>query len=144
MKRMVCGFMFSEAFQWVVLIRKTRPEWQNGLLNGVGGHIEYGETIGLAMAREFAEETGVSTHPEEWIPFYTLSGENWIVYFLACVGCVDLAKTTTDETVCIVSTSEITPFNKALIPNLRWLIPMGIDAIQSKPLIEPTKGGLVE
>jgi hypothetical protein len=39
MKRYVLGFCFGPSFKTVVLIKKkTRPAWQVGRLNGLGGH----------------------------------------------------------------------------------------------------------
>ena len=43
MKSYVLGFCFNTRLDQVVLIQKTRPEWQAGRLNGIGGHIENGE-----------------------------------------------------------------------------------------------------
>ncbi len=43
MKTMVAGFLFDESRERVVLIKKQKPEWQSGRLNGVGGKIEPGE-----------------------------------------------------------------------------------------------------
>lgn len=54
-----CGFAFDLIGQ-VALIQKNRPAWQAGLLNGIGGHVEAGETPLQAMEREFKEETGVT------------------------------------------------------------------------------------
>lgn len=59
MKHYSLGFMFYK--NHVVLIKKARPEWQKGLLNGVGGHIEEGESALDCMIREFKEETGIFT-----------------------------------------------------------------------------------
>lgn len=64
MTRYVLGFMVWGSL--VSLIRKKRPEWQAGKLNGVGGHVEEGEPPRNAMAREFFEETGVKTSPDLW------------------------------------------------------------------------------
>lgn len=50
----------------VVLIRKARPEFQKGLLNGVGGKIEFGESAVQAMVREFFEETKTQTYNSQW------------------------------------------------------------------------------
>lgn len=49
---------------WVALIRKAKPAWQAGRLNGIGGKVEPGEDPQLAMAREFEEEAGVATPAE--------------------------------------------------------------------------------
>ena len=37
MTKYVVGFMFSPDKQFVALIRKNRPEWQAGKLNGIAG-----------------------------------------------------------------------------------------------------------
>ena len=50
------GFEFTASNDLVLLIRKNRPEWQKGKLNGIGGHIKVGETPLEAMRREFEEE----------------------------------------------------------------------------------------
>ena len=50
--RYVAGFMFDSSYENVLLIRKTKPKWQEGLLNGVGGKIEPGEKELDAMKRE--------------------------------------------------------------------------------------------
>jgi 8-oxo-dGTP diphosphatase len=44
MQTYACGFLFSLDRTRVLLIRKRRPAWQAGRLNGVGGKIEPGET----------------------------------------------------------------------------------------------------
>jgi 8-oxo-dGTP diphosphatase len=72
MKKYVIGFAFNDLMTEIVLIKKNRPDWQKGSLNGIGGHIELNESSDNAMAREFLEETGVLTHPKEWIPVLTL------------------------------------------------------------------------
>ena len=51
----------------VVLIKKERPKWQKGFLNGVGGKLEKNETALEAMIREFFEETGQMTTADQWI-----------------------------------------------------------------------------
>lgn len=51
-RQYVLGFLFNENLTKVVLVRKKRPEWQCGLLNGVGGKIEDGEPPLDAMVRE--------------------------------------------------------------------------------------------
>ena len=60
MNKYVLIFAFNED-NHVLMIRKSkRPEHHIGLLNGLGGKIEEGETAGVAAIREFSEETGIS------------------------------------------------------------------------------------
>ena len=43
-KYYVAGFLFSYDLKRVALIQKTKPAWQAGRHNAVGGKIEEGET----------------------------------------------------------------------------------------------------
>lgn len=87
MKRYVLGFAFTPTFEDdVVLIRKLKPEWQAGKLNGVGGSIEEGETPVEAMKREFFEEAGVSISEERWREFAVMRGADWaVICFETCL-----------------------------------------------------------
>lgn len=127
MTKYVCGFAFDDN-ENVALIRKERPEWQKGFLNGVGGHVEEGEDSHEAMVREFKEEAGliVST----WEHFVTLKGGIWSCDFYRAFS-VDLTavKTMTDEEI-VVCSARLVSFD-ALV-NLQWLIPLALDL---QPLI---------
>lgn len=72
MKRYVLGFYLTP--DGVVLIKKTKPDWQRGKWNGIGGSIEAGETPLQAMVREFAEEAQLLTTYRQWTQLFTLSG----------------------------------------------------------------------
>jgi ADP-ribose pyrophosphatase YjhB (NUDIX family) len=63
----VCGFLFSHCGKYVYLIRKKRPGWQAGYLNGVGGRVERAESYETAMLREIYEEAGVKTFLSELV-----------------------------------------------------------------------------
>jgi 8-oxo-dGTP pyrophosphatase MutT (NUDIX family) len=84
----VVGFAF-DTYGRVALIRKNRPEWQAGQLNGIGGHVETAcersdhinsrhdaacrghlEDPYVAMVREFEEETG--RRVEGWQKFVVM------------------------------------------------------------------------
>ena len=129
MKHYSLGFMFSPCKRAVVLIQKTKPAWQKGYWNGVGGKVEEGELYADAMAREFFEETGVTTVPSDWDQFATMKGSDWEV---ACFVCFDerykLVETKTEEQVRIVEVNILTGGVHApvTIPNLAWLIPMAL------------------
>jgi 8-oxo-dGTP pyrophosphatase MutT (NUDIX family) len=61
MRRYVMGLAFSPGRDYVVLMRKRRPDWQKGKLNGLGGEIREGETPHQTMVREWDEETSILT-----------------------------------------------------------------------------------
>ncbi len=71
----VVGFAFDDD-ENVALVRKKRPEWQKGYLNGVGGKIEEGESSRAAMVREFEEETGLGVPEHEWEQFVAMQGNS--------------------------------------------------------------------
>ncbi|QDJ96452.1 putative NUDIX hydrolase [Xanthomonas phage Xoo-sp13] len=63
----VCGFAFDYDMKKVALVLKNRPKFLAGKYNGLGGKIEDTDNSpNEAMAREFAEECGVSTDPQDW------------------------------------------------------------------------------
>lgn len=63
-KEYCVGFAFYK--DKVVLIKKNRPDFQKGKLNGIGGSLEGDEDPVSAMVREFKEETGISTSIRNW------------------------------------------------------------------------------
>lgn len=115
------GFAFNWNRSEVILIEKNRPDWQKGHLNGVGGKVEIGEGPGMAMRREFKEETGLETSIDQWHLVST-------VYYPGCQ--VDVfttmlapsnfcnAQTTTDEVVMLVSLKDVPPLALTNIPAL--------------------------
>lgn len=131
MTEYVLGFLFSNApeFSRVVLIRKTKPEWQAGKLNGVGGKVEKGETALEAMRREFLEECGVKK--ENWVPFALLDYPDARVWCFAAEDGMLLdgaVRTMTDEEVVVCQSNSPWRFTGRL-PNLCYLIPMAQQAL---------------
>jgi len=125
MTEYVAGFLFGDNGANVLLIEKTKPAWQKGKLNGIGGKIEPGETPDEAMPREFKEETDLDI--DNWIPFVVLAGEKFRVHFYFAHTTNDVlvqARNTTEEQVRIVPTADL--FELPVINNLRWLIPMAL------------------
>ena len=125
----VLGFLFSKDKSQVALIRKLKPDWQKGKLNGIGGKIEENETPIQAMVREFQEEAGVEI--KQWFEFCQMEFRNGMVYVFMQYGELSKLKSMEEEKVEIVKVCEI-PLLKT-IPNLDWLIPLAID---NYPIVE--------
>src|SRR5918999_3749277 len=63
----VLALLFTGDGKEVVLVRKTRPAWQAGRVNALGGKLHDGETLLEGARREVREEAGVDV--EEWEEF---------------------------------------------------------------------------
>lgn len=82
MPNYVLGFMFNYDATHVVLIRKNKPAFLAGFLNGVGGKIKTGETPYDAMVREFVEEAKICT---SWQPVTSLMvNDKDIMFVYSC------------------------------------------------------------
>ena len=128
MQGYACGFLFSPDRAHVLLIRKRRPAWQAGRLNGIGGKIEPGETPAGAMRREFREEAGMDV--DHFREALVLTGPDWRGHFFRAFGDVDAAHGLTDEKLEIHAVASLP---RDTIPNLHWMIPLILDD-------EPTTG----
>lgn len=138
----VLGFLFNKNIDEVILILKGKPFWQKGLMNGVGGKVEDGESPYLAMCREWSEETG--TPFDSWLHFCTMLGTDFKVF--CYVGqdknYIDPVESkfynvrrTTDETPYQVNVANLHRWS--CIPNLKWLIPMAVNYL-GQPNFETT------
>jgi 8-oxo-dGTP diphosphatase len=118
--------MFSQNIKNVALIKKIKPTWQKGLYNGIGGEVGCNETTSEAMVREFEEETGVKTHPDEWTLYtiITCQNEYEVSFFFMISNQVYTVQTIEKEVVSIFQVNQL-PEN--IIWNLRWLIPLALD-----------------
>ena len=132
----VVGLMFSPNLEKVALIRKRRPTWQIGKLNGIGGHIEGDEAPGLAMAREFEEEAG-GPKTSSWVKVAEMSDSygGYILHVFTAKGDIEGTggcKSKTEEK------SEIWPVRdilmvpeESVVSSLKWLILMSINHLNS-------------
>lgn len=121
--RYVVGFMFDKELERVALIRKQKPEWQKGQLNGIGGKIEFNETPHEAMVREFREEAGLLK--TEWREFVVLVGKDYQIHFyFSVIDSPMFDKITTQE---VEQIEKIPVADLPIYPtiyNVQWLIPM--------------------
>ena len=127
-KLYTCGFLVDDE-DHVLLIRKNRPAFQKGRLNGIGGKLEPGETPIQAMAREFREETGLDISEANWREFAVLhidaNETPSVVHFYVTRGSLDGHRTMTDEELVVVDAHALPD---ECLWNLRWLIPLALDA----------------
>lgn len=124
MKQYVCGFYFCN--DSVVLIRKNKPDWQSGKLNGVGGALEPDEYPIDAMRREFREEASKHTSVLDWRFFALLRTNDCEIHFYAAHGTASGVSSGTDESIYFVPVHEIAT-HPVVLPNLRWLIPLALN-----------------
>ena len=122
--RYVLGFLFDDDFKRVLLILKDHPDWQRGLFNGIGGHINKGEDPGDAMHREAMEEADVDA---DWSEYRVIKTNTYALHCFKASDTTSLlgAITLTNEMVgwylldnmpaCVSFTREY--INQALIDN---------------------------
>lgn len=133
----VVGFAFTPSLNKVLLIKKNRPEWQAGWLNGVGGKIEGDESPIDAMRREFKEETGLDRH--KWNHYATLlADDNTLgaieISVFRTITSISKAIQTTDEELVRFNTNHILKRTSGLMHNLKWLLPMAMYDSPVKPV----------
>lgn len=126
----VVGFLFSKDRSKVVLIRKSRPEWQAGMLNGPGGKVEIGETATMAIRREFRQECGCEII--NWEEVVSLQCPSCRVYFFWAFGDLDRVKSgnksLTDERVEILEVSEWRFWHRnSTVRPADWILEMCLD-----------------
>src|SRR5437764_210410 len=121
MRSYVCGFLFSPDRSQVLLIRKNRPAWQAGKLNGVGGKVEPGESLHAAMRREFREEAALDLPESAWRHCLTLVGPDdagssipWAGHFFRAFHDLSHTRTLTDAPL---ETHPTHPLPPTTIPN---------------------------
>lgn len=133
----VLGLAFDNEGNNVVLIKKNRPAFQAGLLNGVGGKVEpdeFGSHPSRAMVREFREETAVQTEAAEWKQIAVLNGEDYRIHVFTAFDSwiYDHAMTNTDESIIKIPVSEIKekPLSSSdpirFMDHVEWLVKLAL------------------
>lgn len=107
----------------VLLIEKNHPEWQHGRLNGIGGRLLDGESPLDAMVREFEEEAGVRTSPDDWQLVVQMAYPAGLISFFRSFSATAYreARTMTSERVRAYGFHRV---QHRLIENLNWIIPL--------------------
>lgn len=141
----VVGFLMDDQAEWVMLIRKNRPEWQAGKLNGVGGKVEAGESIHDSMLREFGEEAGLAIL--DWEHFASLTWDEGIVHFFRAfhpLSHLEECRTMTDEGIerhAIHTLGAPGEGRNNVTPNLLWLVPLAAHRHDTYDVIDVVETG---
>lgn len=122
-KHYAVGFRFDG--NYTLLIDKRRPPWLAGLCNGIGGHVEEGESYAQAMAREFAEECGIQTSPDEWELCLNVGVANTgVMHVFRSWGAIHEFRSVTDEEIVM---AKLDALPSRLLDTMGWMIPMLLD-----------------
>lgn len=135
MKQYVCGFM-RDSTNKIALVRKNKPKWQAGLLNGIGGGVEENDgSAHYAMCREWKEETGIRFM--DWQFFAELRFDDCAVHFFKdSVESLPYLQTVNDigEAIEIHNYATAVRFTD-MIPNLKWLLPLAFEDPAALPAL---------
>ncbi|MEP7087801.1 MAG: NUDIX domain-containing protein [Gemmatimonadota bacterium] len=126
----VLALLFTADKKRVVLMQRTRPSWQAGRVNALGGAIVVGESAVEAARREVREEAGVNV--AEWAEVLVWEDAEYRMHVMRAVSeLAGEARTQEDQVVFLADASAL-PLN--VIDNLRWLVPLALDADVSFPI----------
>jgi ADP-ribose pyrophosphatase len=128
MRNYVLAFMVNATKNQILLIKKKRPAFQAGKMNGIGGKIEGDETPVEAIIREVEEETGLKTTEYEWANFgeMRLPDGGKVHLFKTFRDDLENALSMTDEEV-VVMDIDYNVLKPLVMPNLIWLIDVAMD-----------------
>jgi 8-oxo-dGTP diphosphatase len=140
----VLALLFTPERDGVVLMHRTRPAWQAGRVNALGGKLDSGEAPAEAARREVHEEAGVDV--PDWEEFLVWDDP---VYRMHALRAFDRAardaRTAEDQPVFLADPRAL-PAN--VIDNLRWLVPLALDRDVAVPVrvtsADPAGSGLSE
>jgi 8-oxo-dGTP diphosphatase len=111
-------------------MRRTRPAWQAGRVNALGGGIIDGESSASAARREVREECGVDV--EEWTEVLVWEDAEYRMHVMRAMSSrASEARTLEDQEVFLASVDAL-PGN--VIDNLRWLVPLALDRDVAMPI----------
>nr|WP_290670488.1 8-oxo-dGTP diphosphatase [Ardenticatena sp.] len=110
----------------ILLLRGAAHKWFAGRYNGVGGHVEPGETILEAAIREVREETGASPTTLRLRGIVHITGTPGVLLFVF-TGTIegDLHATTDEGTLEWIPRTTL--HTVPLVADLHWLLPRILD-----------------
>lgn len=125
-------------------MRRTRPVWQAGRVNALGGKMSEGESAPEAARREVREEAGVDV--EVWSEVLVWEDREYRMHVLRAVSeRAAMVRTMEDQEVFL---ADVAALPNEVIANLRWLVPLALDDDVAHPIgvrsANPEGSGLTE
>ena len=126
----ILALLFTEDRKEVVLMRRTRPLWQAGRVNALGGRLRTEESPAHAARREVREESGVDV--PDWVEVLVWDDAEYRMHVMRAVSeLARAARTMEDQEVFLADIASL-PAN--VIDNIRWLVPLALDADVALPV----------
>ena len=140
----VLALLFTPDRRQLALVRKTRPAWQAGRVNALGGKLHPGESAADAARRETREEAGVDV--AEWEEFLVWEDAQYRMHACRAFAAEAAAVYTAEDQEVFLADALALPANA--IDNLRWLVPLALDRDVGVPVrvrsADPAGSGLTE
>jgi 8-oxo-dGTP diphosphatase len=126
----VLALLFTPDGAGVVLMHRTRPAWQAGRVNALGGKLHPGERPADAARREVREEAGVDV--DGWEEFLVWDDAQYRMHAVRAFSPrAAEARTAEDQAVFLADARALPP---NVIDNLRWLVPLALDRDVATPV----------
>lgn len=126
----VLALLFTADRRRVVLMRRTRPAWQEGRVNALGGRLIRGEGAAEGARREVREESGVDVG--DWREVLVWNDAEYELHVMSAVSeRARDARTMEDQEVFL---AEVSALPENVIDNLRWLVPLALDTEVAVPI----------
>lgn len=130
-REFVLALLFTDDGRRVVLMRRTRPAWQAGRVNALGGGIMERESAMSAARREVREECGVDV--AEWSKLLEWDDAEYRMHVLSALSArAAEARTLEDQEIFL---ADVRALPENVIDNLRWLIPLALDRDVAVPIV---------
>ncbi len=113
-------------------MRRTRPAWQAGRVNALGGKLLPGESPAAAASREVFEEAGVRVPASAWRETVVWHDPVYRMHVLAAFhAAAEGARTAEDQEVFL---GEVHALPRECIENLHWMVPLALDSEVELPI----------
>jgi len=128
----VLGLALDKSKSSIRLVQKPKNSFEFGKLNGIGGLVIENEDQLGAMIREFYEQTGLISYPQDWYLYGMMLGDAFQIYLFVRFNddILNLPGLTEETTL-----YDIADIKHPVISNLNWLLPLILDTDLSRMFI---------